>query len=432
MNRATLARWQKSPTSLRFNAYCVFAAFSTYFCMYAFRKPFLVGAYAGKVHLPLLPEIDHKIILIIAQVIGYTLSKFIGIKVVSEAGAKRRAASIVAMIAFAEVCLLGFALVPAPFDILFLFLNGIPLGMIWGLVFGYLEGRRSSEILGVGLSASYIVASGAVKSAGQWILNLGIAERWMPFATGLVFFPAFLLCVQLLRTIPPPNAEDVKFRTARVPMDATERKRFFRMFAPGLVTLTGVHVFLTAYRDFRDNFAREIWQELGYGGQPAIFTVTELPIAFIVLVVLGALMIVRDNKKAVTVVHALMLAGTALVGFATAAFQAQLISPVVWMTAVGLGMYVAYVPYGCILFDRIIAATGFAGTAGFMMYVTDAFGYLGSVALTLFRNLGHPELNWLVFFTRFSYAVSIVAATAFLFSLIYFRRSHRVKSEARA
>ena len=36
-----------------------------------------------------------------------------------------------------------------------------------------------------------------------------------------------------------------------------------------------------------------------------------------------------------------------------------------WMTLVGLGSYLAYVPYGSVLFDRLMASTGAIGTAVF-------------------------------------------------------------------
>ena len=35
------------------------------------------------------------------------------------------------------------------------------------------------------------------------------------------------------------------------------------------------YVLLTAFRDFRDNFAAEIWTALGYGGEAGIFTASE-------------------------------------------------------------------------------------------------------------------------------------------------------------
>lgn len=405
-----------------FNGYAMIVAFFTYFCMYAFRKPFSVGRFEGDAGLSFLPEMDYKIVLIISQVLGYTLSKFIGIKVVSELDRSKRAFAIIGFIGLAELALLGFALTPRPWNILFLFLNGLPLGMIWGLVFGFLEGRRSTELLGAGLSASYIVASGAVKSVGSWVLTLGISEFWMPAVTGLLFFPFLLLCVYLLRQLPVPTEEDEALRMVRKPMNAEARLGFVKMFAPGLLSLTGLYMLLTAYRDFRDNFAREIWDAVGITGKPAIFTASEIPIAVLVLLALAMIMRVKDNKKAMAVIHLIMISGTVLVGLATFAFQVGIIGPIPWMISVGLGLYLAYVPYGCVLFDRLIAYIGVTGTAGFMIYVTDAFGYLGSVGLMLYKNFGQPDLSWLNFFIAFSYITSVVCTVCFVFSMGYFAR----------
>lgn len=397
--------------------------------MYAFRKPFSVATYQDAGNL-WLADLDPKILFIIAQVFGYTFSKFLGIKFVSEMTTKSRAKALLLLIGIAELALLGFALVPITFKPVMLFINGLPLGMVWGMVFGFLEGRKFTELLGAGLSASYIVASGFVKSAGAWLLGIGVTEFWMPFATGILFLPMFVLAVFLLNQIPKPNAEDVKLRTKRTSMDSNDRAKFFKTFAPGLIPLTLLYMLLTAYRDFRDNFAREIWDALGYSSEPAIFSYSELPIAFGVLLALGLLFMIKSNKKAMYYIHFIMMGGTLLIGISTLLFQFSLISPVAWMISVGLGLYLGYVPYGCILFDRLIAATHFIGTAGFMIYVTDAFGYLGSVGLMLYKNFGQPDLSWLDFFLGFSYATAIICTSCFAISLVYFGNTLR-RSESK-
>tara|TARA_Y100000780_G_scaffold232544_1_gene265570 strand:+ start:66908 stop:68227 length:1320 start_codon:yes stop_codon:yes gene_type:complete len=421
------AKLEKAPDSL-FNLYCIFAAFSTYFCMYSFRKPFSVATYESLSSV-WIAELDPKILFIIAQVFGYTFSKFLGIKFVSEMTTKSRAKALILLIAIAEIALLGFAIVPPVLKPVFLFINGLPLGMVWGMVFGFLEGRKSTELLGAGLSASYIVASGFVKSAGAWILSLGVSEFWMPFATGMMFLPFFLTAVFLLNQIPKPNAEDVKLRTKRKSMNADDRTKFFKTFAPGLIPLTLLYMLLTAYRDFRDNFAREIWDSLGYSAEPSIFSYSELPIAFGVLIALALLFMIKSNRKAMYTIHLIMLVGTIIIGASTLLFQFGLISPVAWMISVGLGLYLGYVPYGCILFDRLIAATHFIGTAGFMIYVTDAFGYLGSVGLMLYKNFGQANLSWLEFFQAFSYATSIICSICFVMSLMYFNNILKRKDQ---
>jgi len=417
-----LTRFLVSSRPSVFNTYCIIASFGAYFCMYAFRKPFAVGLFEGTVELPFLPPLQYKIVLIISQVLGYTLSKFAGIKIVSELSPNKRAMAIIGLIAWAELALLAFAAVPTPWDAACLFLNGIPLGMIWGLVFGFLEGRRSTELLGAGLSASYVVASGAVKSIGRYVMDFGISEQWMPFTTGLFFVPPILLFVFLLRAVPAPSKEDEAVRMRRIPMDGAARWKFFKAFAPGLTALTGLYMLLTAYRDFRDNFAAEIWAAVGYGDKPEIFAISEVPIALAVLIALAFLMRIRDNRTALAVVHYMMAGGTALIGLLTLGHQMGLVDPATWMIGVGVGLYLGYVPFGCILFDRLIACVGWAATAGFMIYMTDAFGYLGSVGLMLYRDLGHPTLSWLAFFEGFSYVTAAVCTTSFLFSLIYFQR----------
>ena len=415
-----LTRWLSATNGLWFSIYTIAAAFSTYFCMYAFRRPFAVGTFPGALDLPLLGPVDLKILFIISQVLGYCLSKFLGIKVVSEMTAARRARALVVVVGASWLALLLFAVLPVPLKALALFLNGLPLGMVWGLTFGFLEGRRLTEVLGAGLSASYIVASGAVKSAGKVLLDAGLPEYWMPFAVGAIFLFPLGLSTFLLSHPPPPSPLDEALRTPRQPMDAAARRRFTRAFLPGIVPLTLLYVLLTAYRDFRDNFARELWDALGYAESPAIMTTSELPIALGVLLVLALLMVIRDNRTALVVVHLIMLAGTLLIGGSTWAWQAGLIGPAAWMVSVGLGLYVGYVPYGCVLFERLIAATGFLGTAGFMIYLTDAFGYLGSVGLLLYKNFGQPSLSWLDFFVGFSWVSSVGCSLCFLASMLYF------------
>jgi hypothetical protein len=142
----------------------------------------------------------------------------------------------------------------------------------------------------------------------------------------------------------------------------------------------------------------------------------------------GLLFTIRGNRLALVAVYALMGAGAALIGVATLLFESGNLDPALWMVAVGLGLYLAYVPYGCILFDRMIAALGFMATAGFMIYVTDAVGYTGSVALVLYKNFAQPELSWLEFFVTYSYVTSALTAVCFAVSGLYFWRQTRSPS----
>src|SRR5262249_58328888 len=95
----------------------------------------------------------------------------------------RRATLLLGLIAVAEVALLLFGLTPAPFNLVWLFCNGVPLGLVFGLVLGFLEGRRHTEALAAGLCSSFIVADGVTKSAGAALPGRGGAGVWVPSLT---------------------------------------------------------------------------------------------------------------------------------------------------------------------------------------------------------------------------------------------------------
>jgi Family of unknown function (DUF5690) len=402
-----------------FTLFAGMAGFAAYFSMYAFRKPFSVAIFDS------VPgwhfELDYKIALVLAQVAGYALSKLMGVKLIAEFQPARRAGAILKLIFLSWVALILFAVVPAPWNVFAMFLNGLPLGMIWGLVFGFMEGRRTSEVLGAILCASFILSSGAVKSVGKLLMDSWhVSPYWMPAAAGAIFFPILLLSVWALSILPPPSASDEAARVKRAPMDAAARASFLSRFGTGIAFLVICYIMITAIRDLRDNFAAELWTALGFGKEAAVYTASELPVAVLALTVLGVIIVVRDNVKALLVIHAVVIAGLLLLGLSTLAFQAGMLSPLAWMILSGAGLYMAYVPFNAMLFDRLIAVSGTVGTAGFLIYVADASGYLGSCALLLWRNFGLLQLNWLQVFTAAAYATSILGTLFVAMSAAFF------------
>jgi len=422
MNRMRL--WLTQANPVVFVLFAGLAGFCAYFSMYAFRKPFTAATFDAVPgwHLAL----DYKIALVIAQVAGYALSKLIGVKVIAEMRPERRAAAILILIGASWIALVLFALTPAPWNVAALFLNGLPLGLIWGLVFGFMEGRRTSEVLGAILCASFILSSGVVKSVGKALMQTWhVSAFWMPAAVGLVFMPVLALSVLALAALPPPSPADEAERVARRPMMARERAAFLAAHWPVLLLLITAYVLLTAFRDLRDNFAAEIWQALGYGDAASIFTASEGPVAALSLVAMGVLIMVKNNGRALLFMHGVIGVGFAILGLSTLAFQQGLLSPIAWMIAGGAGLYLAYTPFNAMLFDRLIAYSGTVATAGFLIYVADATGYIGSVALLLFKNFGSLDLAWLPFFVNTAYATSLIGVLLVSGATILFLRRRR-------
>ncbi len=397
------------------------SAFGAYTSMYAFRKAFAAASFSGLEFL----NIDYKAWLVIAQVLGYTLSKFYGIKFIAEVKALSRGKSILLLIGISWIALLAFALVPAPYNIPFLFINGFPLGMIWGLVFSYLEGRRSTEFMAAVLSTSLIFASGFVKTIGRVLItSFHVSEYNMPFLTGAIFVIPLLLFVLVLEIIPPPSVEDKKLRTERVAMSGRERRAFLASFLPGIILTVVVYVMLTVMRDVRDNFEVEIWAGLGVNSN-SIYANIDSIISIAVLTAMSLLIMVKSNLQAFSIIHLFIIFGCLLAGGSTLLFEKGAINAVTWMTLAGLGLYAGYVPYNTIFFERMIASFNYKSNVGFIMYIADAIGYLGSISVLLIKEFGNTEISWAHFFKNGLLLMSVVGAIAASISLVYFLQTGR-------
>lgn len=420
-HKSKITSWLEQTNGVWFTIYASLCAFCLYTCVYAFRKTFAVATFEGLMYA----GINYKVWLVTFQVVGYALSKFIGIKIISELKATSRGAGILLMVAIAGVSWLLFAITPAPYNIIFLFTNGLPLGMVWGMVFGYLEGRRMTEVLGASLAVSFIFSAGLCRSVGAFVMrDWGVSEYWMPFVVCCLFLIPLLVFQFLLDKLPPPSALDEQLRTRRMPMDANERRTFTKTFLPGILLFVLCYVLLTAFRDFRDNFSADIWKSLGMGNDPGIYTRTEIPVSIFVLICMGSLMLIKNNKMALMVNHIIIALGMVLIGVSNLLYESDFINATSWMTLVGIGLYLGYIPFNSIFFDRLIATFQYVGTVGFIMYVADSFGYLGSVGVLFYKEFGQAKLSWLDFFLSGGYVLSVAGTLLILGSMAYFHFKH--------
>ncbi|GAA5221145.1 DUF5690 family protein [Membranihabitans marinus] len=388
----------------RNDLYLVVSAFIAYTGMYAVRKSFLAGQFTDLQ----LHDFDFKTLLVISQVIGYMISKFIGIKIVSEYKQSGKTLLLAGLVGFGLLMLLAFYILPLEWKPLAMFLNGLPLGMVFGLVLSSLEGRKNTELLVAGLSATFIFATGFIKSVSLYLMQIwGINEFSMPFFTGLVFFPFFLLAIYLLSRCNPPSEEDKLARTERQSMNKYQRRAFIYQHGWAFAALVIIYVLLTIVRDFRDNFMVDFWAELGYGDKPGFIALTETPIAVIVLMISAAGILITNNKIAFKwSLYATILAAV-LILVSTILFQNSAISSVAWMIISGTGIYLPYILFHCLIFERFLAIIRFTGTIGFLFYIADALGYLASVGILISKQIFSFDLSWVHFFTQLNIYVGI-------------------------
>lgn len=418
------ARLQRSPAWV-FVLYVSLSSFVVYACMYGFRKPFTAASFEG---LSLF-GISYKVVLVISQVLGYMLSKFYGIRFIAGMEPAKRAGFIIKLILTAWLSLLLFGLVPAPYNFVFMFINGLPLGMVWGLVFGFLEGRKVTELMGAILSTSFIFASGLAKTVGKGLILHGVSETWMPFIAGAVFVGPLLLSAWLLNQTPPPTPEDIAQRTVRRPMGKQQRQDFLRKFGLALIPIIIAYVMLTILRDFTEDFANELWTETGFRNNADVFAGTSTIVSLIVLAVIGGFFLIRNNYRAFQLNNYIIIGGFILAAGATILFHLHIISAVVWIITASAGLYLGYVPYNCFYFERMLAAYKIPGNVGFLIYIADAFGYLGTVVVLLVKEFVHVHYTWVDFFTGMFYISAIAGILLVLWSSVLYAKIYRKNNQ---
>lgn len=432
MNQSSrVTRWLEG-SAFRLNAWAMFAAFATYFCMYMFRKPFTAASYQGET----IADWDQKSVLVGTQVLGYLISKLIGVKIISQMRPSHRAIGILVLIAIAQGALLLFSILPHPWHVLAIGLNGLPLGMVFGLVLGFLEGRRMTEALTAGLCTSFILAGGFSKTVGQYLLEFlrdqvqlqpAVAERWMPFLAGALFIVPICIGVWMLTQIPAPDLSDTEQRSQRQPMTSADRMHMLSKYGITLLSISIVYFVATILRSLRDDFAPEILAGLSKDTRPGDFTTIEFQVALLVLIVNASSVWISSNLKALYTSLFVSASGFAVI-LITLILHIQVgFSPIAFMTLLGAGLYLPYVAIHTTVFERLIALTRDRGNIGFLMYVVDSVGYIGYVGVMFFRTGTtarggvNPE-SFLDQFLRFCWWGSIVSLVFVLIATIFVGR----------
>lgn len=399
-------------------AWMAIAVFSTYVCMYAYRKPLSAATFDNLQ----LWGYSYKVIVVVTQVLGYLTSKFIGIKIISELKPNQRIWLLLGLIFTSLVALFMFGVTPYPYSFIWIFFNGLPLGLIWGIVFSYIEGRKFTDFLATFLSVSFIVSSGIVKSIGRFFIEyFNITDFWMPFWVGVAFIPFLLISAFMLSKITPPNHEDILLREKRTPLNKLQRKQLFGAFAIGLSAILIANILMTIGRDIKDNFLVEFFQSLQLDSSVSIYAKTETIIGLIVLFLLSFMVLLKNNHKAFVTIHSIMILGFLCMIFSTWQFVAGNLSPFFWVLIQGVGLYTSYIVFQSLYFERFIASFRIKGNVGFLIYISDFTGYLGSCIILILKEFTKFEANWKDFFIQLNYWVGIGGVIAVIVSLIYFK-----------
>jgi hypothetical protein len=300
---------------------------------------------------------------------------------------------------------------------------------VYGIVFSFLEGRRFTEMLALGLNISVVVASGILKTIYLELHGFfpAISEFSMPFFMGLLFLPLFLIFVWMLSVIPEPTAEDIRLRTERLPMTQQDKRAVMRQFGFPIVCLVIFYASMVVLRDFRDNFTIEIWNEIDSNWASSVLTKTEMITGITVLVIIGSLAFVRDNVKGFRLTNLILFISICLMGSGTFLFQQGLVSGFLWMLLVGVGTFLAYTVLQTVIFERMIALFRIKANAGFFVYICESIGYMGSAALLLYKEFFMKEMNWSAVLMQFTYIQFFLGFLLLLAANVFFERYRQQK-----
>ena len=401
-------------------------ALLSYSLVYALRKPFTAAEFEGLS----VWGMDYKIAVSIVQLLGYVTAKFLGIKFISELKPEGRLKFIIGSAALSEASLLAFGLLPAPYNIAALFFNGLSLGCMWGVIFSFLEGRRTTDILASIMGVSMALSSGVAKSLGLYAMHdLGVSEFWMPALIGAVAFPLLCLTGWMMTRFPRPTAADIAARTERVTLNGRERRDLFVRFMPILTLLFVANLLITVMRDIKEDFIVCIIDVSTISAWT--FAHVDTIATLVMLAIFALLATVKNHAAVLNALLALSTLGMGTLAFIGANSGTLSISTTTWLFVQSLCIDVAYLGFQTIFFERFIACFKIRGNVGFFIITIDFVGYAGTVALLVFKEYLLTGIDWAVFYNHMNLSVGLICCVAFIGSMGYIarRKTRRNKTE---
>ena len=130
------------------------------------------------------------------------------------------------------------------------------------------------------------------------------------------------------------------------------------------------------------------------------------------------MILIKNNKIAFHSNNLIAFFCGILLVVTTALFYFQVINGIVWMMLAGFFMYLPYIGFHTLYFERWIAHFKYKSNAGFLMSMADTAGYLGSTIILLVKNFATPKVSWIEFF---EVSAIVVGFSIILLSFLNYR-----------
>ncbi len=402
-------------------------ALLSYSLVYMLRKPFTAGVYEDLEFF----GIEYKVAVTTIQIIGYLIAKFAGIKLISELKREQRFKFFAISVLLAQFSLVLFGLMPLPYNALAMFLNGLSLGCMWGVIFSFIEGRKVTDVLASILSVSIVFSSGLAKSVGIFLMkDLGVSQFWMPAVIGAVALPLLFLTAYSLIKLPHPDGSDQEQRCERKAIDKGERKSIFRKYMPILVLILAANFLIVTLRDLKEDFLVNI---IDMSDQSSwLFAKVDTIVTIIILVLFAASSFIKKNITVLVALLAVVVLSNLTMAYISLNYESLQLSTVTWLFMQSLPLYIAYLAFQSVFFDRFIACFKIKGNVGYFIALIDFVGYLGTVTVLSIKEIFHIDFNWFEAYNTFSAGIGIFSAVAFSLSIFFLISTYKKEKQLKS
>ena len=233
----------------------------------------------------------------------------------------------------------------------------------------------------------------------------------MPAVIGACALPVLCLLGYCLHCLPAPTEEDVLQKSERCTLDGKQRWALFRNYMPFLVMLLVANLMLVVVRDIKEDFLVKIFDVKGNGYSSWIFAQL-------------------DSVGALLVLLGLVMAGMVTMAYVSIRYEELQLDPLLWLFIQSLCLYIGFLTFQTIFFDRFIACFRIRGNVGFFIVLIDFIGYSGTVVVLTVKEFFSPEIEWLPFYNRLAGFVGIACCLLFSGAFVYLLRRHRREAPA--
>ena len=338
---------------------------------------------------PAFGGLSFKTCLALAQTFGYASGKIPSLVYSPKLPEEQLRGALMAVIVAAGTAVTLSTFAPPGLSLVLVAMACFALAPAWSILMRFLEGRRDTEAVVAIVSFSYIGCSGLCKGITVDLVVVGFSDAEAVATCAVAGTALGLLAAERVAAQPPPSEADIEKRGRRKQMTnyRAEGGQLAREFGLGLALCVSAYTLLGSLRAYRDYFQLELFMAVGLSGQGAsLFATSEFTISVVVLASTACFGLVEDNRRALRLILWVAAGGgVGLAGF-TALHGQGWIGGLAWMVCLGASAFLAYVPLGCMLYERLLGAAREQMTSALLNLLADACVLVGTAILLCYKD----------------------------------------------